>query len=59
MIETRERKERVILIAVDLGDGTEVEASLAELAELADTAGAETVGTLIVSQQNKPPAMPV
>ena len=37
MIETRERKERVILIAVDLGDGTEVEASLAELAELADT----------------------
>ena len=45
MIETRERKERVILIAVDLGDGTEVEASLAELAELADTAGAETVGT--------------
>ena len=51
MIETRERKERVILIAVDLGDGTEVEASLAELAELADTAGAETVGTLIQNRE--------
>ena len=51
MIETRERKERVILIAVDLGDGSEVEASLAELAELADTAGAETVGTLIQNRE--------
>lgn len=51
MIETRERKERVILIAVDLGDGAEVEASLAELAELADTAGAETVGTLIQNRE--------
>ena len=51
MIETRERKERVILIAVDLGDGIEVEASLAELAELADTAGAETVGTLIQNRE--------
>ena len=51
MIETRERKERAILIAVDLGDGTEVEASLAELAELADTAGAETVGTLIQNRE--------
>ena len=51
MIETRERKERVILIAVDLGDGTEVEASLAELAELVDTAGAETVGTLIQNRE--------
>lgn len=51
MIETRERKERVILIAVDLGDGTDVEASLAELGELADTAGAETVGTLIQNRE--------
>ncbi|MCI5937880.1 MAG: GTPase HflX [Eubacterium sp.] len=45
--DTEEQKERVILIAVDLEDGSSVEESLDELQELAETAGAETVGRLI------------
>lgn len=45
--ETEERKERVVLVAVDLEDGTDVEHSLDELEELAQTAGALTVGRLI------------
>lgn len=45
--ETEERKERVVLVAVDLEDGTDVEHSLDELEELAQTAGAITVGRLI------------
>lgn len=45
--ETEERKERVILVAADLEDGTDVEYSLSELAELAETAGAVTVGKMI------------
>lgn len=45
--ETEEEKERVVLVAVDLEDGTDVEHSLDELEELAQTAGALTVGRLI------------
>lgn len=45
--ETEERKERVVLVAVDLENGTDVEHSLDELEELAQTAGALTVGRLI------------
>lgn len=45
--ETEERKERVILVAADLEDGTDVEYSLSELSELAETAGAVTVGKMI------------
>ena len=48
--DTEERKEKVILAAVDLGnsgDSFDVRASLDELEELAKTAGAETVGRLI------------
>lgn len=49
---TGEQKERVILVAVDLGEnmrGTsmDVQASLDELEELAETAGAEKAGQLI------------
>ena len=40
-----ELKERVILIGVSVSDGDDTEESLKELKELADTAGAETVGT--------------
>lgn len=50
---TEERKEKVILAAVDLGnsgDSFDVRASLDELEELAKTAGAETVGRLIQSR---------
>lgn len=45
--DTEKRQERLILVAVDLEDGTDVEQSLNELMELAQTAGAVTVGRLI------------
>ena len=47
-----ELKERVILIGVSTSDGDDTEESLKELKELADTAGAETVGTVI--QKRRP-----
>lgn len=46
MIETEIKKPRVMLAAVDLGE-YDVELSLDELEELADTAGAETVVRVI------------
>jgi len=49
--ETEEQKEKVILVAVDTGDGMDVEYSLDELEELAETAGAETVGRLIQKRE--------
>ena len=42
--EFKETQERVILIGVQTEVGDDVEASLDELEELAETAGAETVG---------------
>lgn len=45
--ETEEKRERVILVAVDLEDGTDVAYSLSELSELSETAGAVTVGQMI------------
>ncbi len=50
--DTSEKKERVILVAVDTGQNTtDVEISLDELEELADTAGAETVGRLVQNRE--------
>ena len=54
--DTAERKERVILIAVSLGEKQEggeaaADISLDELEELAETAGAETVGRLIQNRE--------
>ncbi|MCD8133991.1 MAG: GTPase HflX [Clostridiales bacterium] len=49
MYENKEVVERVILVAVRERDGDDTENSLTELAELADTAGAEVAGTLIQS----------
>nr|MBP3599167.1 GTPase HflX [Eubacterium sp.] len=56
IFETKEQKEKVLLVAVDLGiekDGTsaDVEASLDELAELARTAGAEPVGRMVQKRE--------
>ena len=51
LYETEEIKERVLLIGVDLDDGEYVTASLNELEELADTAGAQTVGRLIQNRE--------
>lgn len=55
MIETKEIKEKVILVAVATSDSEYVEESVAELAELAKTAGAETVGTLIQNRESVHP----
>ena len=47
MYEYKEIKERVILAAVCEREGDDTENSLEELAQLAETAGAEVVGTLV------------
>ncbi len=43
-------RQRALLIALDTGE-YDVETSLGELAELADTAGADTIGTLIQKRE--------
>lgn len=47
MYENEEIRERVILVGVQEQDGDDTEDSLAELAELVHTAGAEVVDTMI------------
>ena len=54
--ETDEVIERVLLIGVALDDNDEAESSLDELAELAKTAGAVTVGRLIQPREYFHPA---
>ena len=55
METTQEQKERVILAAVSIGSDNSTEDSLAELAELADTAGAEVVASLIQNRESVHP----
>ena len=45
------KTERVILVGVQENDGDDTEESLQELAELAKTAGAEVVGTVIQKRE--------
>ncbi|MGT2846651.1 GTPase HflX [Streptococcus massiliensis] len=45
MIETEKKQERVFLIGVDLGQHDHFDMSMEELASLAQTAGAEVLGT--------------
>lgn len=49
--EFKEIEERVILVGVQESDGDDTEESLKELSELASTAGAVTVGTLIQNRE--------
>lgn len=49
--ELKEIEERVILVGVQENNGEDTEESLQELAELACTAGAETVGSLIQNRE--------
>ena len=51
MIEIRNEAERVILVGVSTSDQDDTYRSLEELRELADTAGAETVGTVVQSRE--------
>lgn len=50
--EIEELEERVILVGVSLQDEKETEESLEELKELADTAGAVTVGKVIQNRES-------
>lgn len=49
--EQNEKQEKVILVAVCLGDVQDVEESLDELEQLAETAGAQTVGRCIQNRE--------
>ena len=51
MYENDKDIEKVILFAVDLDNGDDVEASLDELEELIKTAGAEVVGRLVQNRE--------
>ena len=47
----KEIEERVILVGVQMNDGEDTEESLEGLSELAKTAGAQTVGTIIQNRE--------
>lgn len=51
----KEIEERVILVGVQMNDGEDTEESLEELSELAKTAGAQTVGTIIQNRETVHP----
>ncbi len=55
MIETAQKKERVILVAVSTQSEEEAAASLKELKDLVKTAGAQVVGTLIQNREQVHP----
>ena len=50
-IDTAEKKEKTILVAVALGETSDTEDSLDELCELADTAGAEVIGRVMQQRE--------
>ncbi|MDD3404206.1 MAG: GTPase HflX, partial [Hespellia sp.] len=51
MIENDQLRERVILVGVCAGENDDTEKSLDELKELAETAGAVTVGRIIQNRE--------
>ena len=55
LYDLRDVEERVVLVGVQLGDDQDVEESLNELEELAQTAGARTVGKLIQNRETMHP----
>ncbi|MCM1257917.1 MAG: GTPase HflX [Roseburia sp.] len=54
-IEVEKQQEKVILVGISMQEGDDAEDSLAELSELADTAGAQTVGILIQKREGVHP----
>ncbi len=55
LIDLKEVQERVILIGVSQGDGSDAEKSLDELEELVKTAGAQTAGRIIQKREQAHP----
>ena len=55
MFDTAPGTERVILLGVSLSDRDDTEASLNELSELLETAGAETAGRLVQKRERPDP----
>lgn len=55
MFDMTQTQERVILVGVQLADGDDTQASLDELQELADTAGAVTVGRIVQNREKPHP----
>ena len=55
MFDMTQTQERVILVGVQLSDGDDTQASLDELQELADTAGAVTVGRIVQNREKPHP----
>lgn len=55
LYENQDAKEKVILIGVSTREDEDVEASLDELEELADTAGAEVLGRVIQNRESVHP----
>ena len=51
LFDLSDKTERVILVGIQENDGDDTEESLQELAELAKTAGAEVVGTVIQKRE--------
>ena len=51
LFDMKELEERVILVAVSISDEDDTEASLDELEELADTAGATAIGRLVQNRE--------
>ena len=56
LFDMKELEERVILVAVSTSDEDDTEASLDELEELADTAGATAIGRLVQNREKIHPA---
>lgn len=56
LYDLKETKERVILVGVQADDNEDTEKSLDELEELAQTAGAETVGRIIQNREQIHPS---
>ena len=55
MIELNDIEERVILVGVQQADGDDTEESVKELGELAQTAGAQVVGSVIQNREKSHP----
>lgn len=55
MIENREEKDRVLLVAVREGSEAECEESLGELSELVRTAGGICIGSVVQARESKHP----